>query len=185
MKVYFTASLTGKNKYIKNYEIIMATIDKLGYKLLSKNVLARKPEDILNETPDEAYSYYKKMVNWIKEADIVVAEVSYPSLGIGYEVALSLEEGKQVIVLYTGEREPYLLESSQNDRLQIMEYKLENLSQTIESSLNIARQQLDLRFTLLLPPHIVQFLNNLAEKEKIPRSVFIRNLIEGEMKKRK
>lgn len=37
---------------------------------------------------------------WIKEADAVIAEVTNPSLGVGYEIAKAEEWGKPVLALY-------------------------------------------------------------------------------------
>ena len=37
---------------------------------------------------------------WIHEADIVVAEVTQPSLGVGYELGLAESAGKPIICLF-------------------------------------------------------------------------------------
>ena len=43
---------------------------------------------------------YERDVAWIREADIVVAEVTTPSLGVGYEIGLAESLGQQVIALF-------------------------------------------------------------------------------------
>jgi hypothetical protein len=43
---------------------------------------------------------WQKNVEWIKEADAVIAEVSTPSLGVGYEIAKAEEWSKPVLALY-------------------------------------------------------------------------------------
>jgi nucleoside 2-deoxyribosyltransferase len=37
---------------------------------------------------------------WVREADVIVAEVTNPSLGVGYEIAKAEEWGKPVIALF-------------------------------------------------------------------------------------
>ena len=42
--------------------------------------------------------------NWIKECDVVVAEVSTPSHGVGYEIGFALNLDKPVICLFQEDR---------------------------------------------------------------------------------
>ena len=39
-------------------------------------------------------------INWVKQADAVIAEVTNPSLGVGYEIAKAEEWDKPVLALY-------------------------------------------------------------------------------------
>jgi len=39
-------------------------------------------------------------MDWLKSADVIVAEVSTPSLGVGYEIASSFNWGKKILCLY-------------------------------------------------------------------------------------
>lgn len=39
-------------------------------------------------------------MHWLRQADLVIAEVTQPSLGVGYEIGRALEWGKPIIVLY-------------------------------------------------------------------------------------
>ena len=39
-------------------------------------------------------------LNWIHGADAIIAEISHPSLGVGYEIAKAHEHGKPVLALY-------------------------------------------------------------------------------------
>lgn len=45
-------------------------------------------------------SIYEKDMAWLTEADAVVAEVTAPSLGVGYELAKAEDMGKPVLCLY-------------------------------------------------------------------------------------
>jgi len=39
-------------------------------------------------------------VEWLRSADVLVAEVTTPSLGVGYEIGRAVEWGKRVVCLY-------------------------------------------------------------------------------------
>jgi nucleoside 2-deoxyribosyltransferase len=39
-------------------------------------------------------------ISWLRSADVIVAEVTAPSLGVGYEIGRAVEWGKRVICLY-------------------------------------------------------------------------------------
>ena len=42
---------------------------------------------------------YDRDVNWIRACDALIAEVSVPSHGVGYEIGFALEQGKPVLCL--------------------------------------------------------------------------------------
>lgn len=46
---------------------------------------------------------YSRDVAWIDEADVVVADVSVTSLGVGYEIGHAEAKGKKIICLYQQE----------------------------------------------------------------------------------
>ena len=47
---------------------------------------------------------YERDVNWIRESDLLIAEVSTPSHGVGYEIAYALTLNKPVLALYEENR---------------------------------------------------------------------------------
>ena len=46
-----------------------------------------------------ARDVYDRDVNWIRACDALIAEVSVPSHGVGYEIGFALEQGKRVLCL--------------------------------------------------------------------------------------
>jgi nucleoside 2-deoxyribosyltransferase len=43
---------------------------------------------------------YKRDMGWLVNSDLVVAEVTIPSLGVGYEIGYAVSLGKPVICLF-------------------------------------------------------------------------------------
>ena len=47
---------------------------------------------------------YVQDSDWLKSADVVVAEITTPSLGVGYELGLAESLGKKVFCLYQADK---------------------------------------------------------------------------------
>jgi nucleoside 2-deoxyribosyltransferase len=52
-------------------------------------------------TPEDVYS---RDIAWIRECDVLIAEVSTPSHGVGYELGFALGIGKPVLALCRKDR---------------------------------------------------------------------------------
>ncbi len=49
---------------------------------------------------DKAEHVYIRDTKWLDECDIIIAEVSVPSLGVGYEISYAEKLNKKVVCLY-------------------------------------------------------------------------------------
>lgn len=185
MKVYFTASITGKKYYEKNYCLIVKTLKSLGYKLIFNDVFQKSADEIWNQSRERDREFYKFLRGCLQKCDFLVAEISYPSISVGFEIATALNMAKPVLVLYSTEKVVPLLGGIEGDQLIIEQYNLTNLKSVIKTSLEFLKENKDLRFTMLLSPKVVRFLNNISKKRAVPKSVYIRKLIEGDMEKEK
>jgi nucleoside 2-deoxyribosyltransferase len=47
---------------------------------------------------------YERDVNWIRNCDVLIAEVSVPSHGVGYEIGYALNIGKPVLCIHQKDR---------------------------------------------------------------------------------
>lgn len=184
MKIFYNASLTGKKLFLKEYEAIYTIIkgtEKVT--LLHSPVLVGTPEKVVAETLGQASAYFKKLQGWIKEADVCVFEASYPSMGIGYEVAMAVQLGKSVIVMHLPGKQTEVMLGMSSDKLQMVEYTMDTVRTTLEDALAYAVEQQDTRFNFFVSPRIISFLDWVAKKKRIPRAVYLRRLIEEDLKK--
>ena len=182
MKVYFSSSVRTKKFYDENIKRIHQLITELGYKQASDFIIKVNPEDFYKRTPQEAVSFYKKMVKEIKEADICVFEISLDSSGIGYSINMALDSGKPVVALHTPDRKPYLLEMINHPKVQVLEYTETDLKDVLKDALELAKDQMDIRFTFFITPKIAQYLDFIKKKRRVARATFLRFLIEKAMK---
>ncbi|MBQ6285332.1 MAG: nucleoside 2-deoxyribosyltransferase [Bacilli bacterium] len=97
MKFYFAGSIrSGRNK-LNVFIEINKILNKYG-NVLDKHVASPNVFEIEKNNSEE--DIYIRDINWIKECDILVAEASTPSLGVGYEIAYAESLNKQIICIY-------------------------------------------------------------------------------------
>lgn len=178
MKVYFTASLTGRDQYKEEYLGIVETLRKLGTEVLE--LVSSAPSQI-DAGPDKE-KICRKMESYLKAADLVVAEISYPSIDVGYEISSALKMDKRVLALRLKKTRSNILEGHPDEKFKMVEYDKATVEEILEQWLKSANEQLDVRFNFFIPPSIVNYLDWVARKKRLPRSVFLRNIIEKEMK---
>lgn len=185
MKIYFTASARGKMLYDSNYKRIYEIIEELGNKNLDDLILKIDPQKFYSGNKDNRVDLYKRTVKLIKNADIVILEVSVSSLSMGYVMDRALEEGKPVILLYFKGVNPYFAGGIQDERLQVVSYSMETLKEVLNDAIEEAKERMDVRFNFFVPPKIVSYLDWVSKHRKIPRAVYLRRLIEVDMKRNK
>ncbi len=98
MNIYFACSITGGREFEPVYQAIVAGLEADGHEIPTSHLASAEVvhlEKIV--TPQEVY---ERDVNWIRAADVLVAEVSTPSHGVGYEIAYALGLGKPVLACY-------------------------------------------------------------------------------------
>jgi 2'-deoxynucleoside 5'-phosphate N-hydrolase len=184
MKIHFVGSLAGNKD---NYRMIINTIKKLGYEVVTEHSISRVLDDIKDEEPEDSRNYVKKMMNWIKKSDIVIVEVTQPEVGSGYELALGLQNEKPVIAMYTDGKDPKVLvgQGEISEKVQVVEYDADDIREVLAMAIDMAKDQQDVRFNFFVSPKIVRFLDWISKKKKMPRAVYLRRLIEKDMEKNK
>lgn len=186
MKAYFSASVHGRSVYKDQYKRIIDTLKKCGYDVFAEHVMETDAEGIDRQSNQEIKDVYKNLINRIKKSDLVVAEVSTPSVSVGHEITEAINLSKPVILLHSdsGNR-AMLLEGMSDAKVQNISYFDNDLVNLLEGAIEEAKKLIDVRFNFFVSPKILAYLDWVAQKRMIPRSVFLRNLIEREMKKDK
>lgn len=98
MKIYFAASIRGSGG-IKP-EICRRIVDRLrGHgSVFTEHICEAVIKNNFDEGTDK--EIYERDVQWLRSADMLVAEVSIPSLGVGYEIGIAEGLGKEILCLY-------------------------------------------------------------------------------------
>ena len=186
MKAYFSASVHGKKNYSENYLAIVKTLKDVGFDVYADHILKTNAEEIDKQSIDEIKNVYKALIDKIKKSDLVVAEVSTPSVSVGHEITEAINLNKPVILLSTaGGNRAMLLEGRKDGKVQSINYTMTNLVANLRKAIEEAKGNMDVRFNFFVSPKILAYLDWVAQKRMIPRSVFLRDLIEKEMRKDK
>jgi nucleoside 2-deoxyribosyltransferase len=70
------------------------------------------------------HEVYERDVGWIRAANALIAEVSVPSHGVGYEIGFALNADKPVLCLVQeGRKLSKMIEGNPDSRLRVKTYK--------------------------------------------------------------
>ena len=98
MKIYFAGAIRGGRDDAKLYKKIITYLGNIGL------VLTEHIGDVnlsnMGEKEGTDIAIYKRDMKWLQSADAVVAEVTIPSLGVGYELGIAEKLQKPVLCLY-------------------------------------------------------------------------------------
>jgi len=94
MKIYFSGSIRGGQQDVEIYHEIIEELKQYG------TVLTEHIGSKIQETKMTDQEIHNRDMNWVIESDILVAEVTRPSLGVGYEIGRALEMKKPIVCLY-------------------------------------------------------------------------------------
>jgi nucleoside 2-deoxyribosyltransferase len=136
LTLYFAGAISGGRADVGHYRQIVRALEADGYRVLAGAVAAEHVG-----AGGEALTscdIFDRDLGWLAEADVLVAEVSMPSTGVGYEIAAMRHKfGKPVIALYRPAYTSRCTAMVSGDReIELIEYHalpdlLERLRQTL------------------------------------------------------
>lgn len=98
MNIYFACSITGGRELEGFYRQFVVALEAQGH-IIPTSHLARS-EALEGERVLTPLDVYERDVKWIRECDALIAEVSVPSHGVGYEIGYALTMKKPILCLY-------------------------------------------------------------------------------------
>ncbi|MBI4170211.1 MAG: nucleoside 2-deoxyribosyltransferase [Candidatus Aenigmarchaeota archaeon] len=98
MKIYFAFTIVGDRAFLEHAKKIVALLESLGHEVLSRHVILENVYQIDRAIPAE--EVFSRDIKWVTQCDMLIAEVSNASFGVGYEAAWALSLGKKVLLFY-------------------------------------------------------------------------------------
>ena len=98
MKIYFAASIRGGRQDANLYLQLIEHLKNFG-EVLTEHIGDASLNSFGEDGITDEYIHDRDM-NWLLSADVVVAEVTTASLGVGYEIGRAIENDKKVICLF-------------------------------------------------------------------------------------
>lgn len=96
MKIYFAGSIRGGEPDREWFQQLITYIKQYAQVMTEQSFDFSYDEEIKK---DDIWIYTTDM-GWLRESDALIAEVTAPSLGVGYEIAKAEEWGIPVLMLY-------------------------------------------------------------------------------------
>jgi nucleoside 2-deoxyribosyltransferase len=122
MNVYFACSITGGRQDELVYQKLVAALQQDGHHV--PTALLASPDVMPLEGVVSAADVYTRDVRWITECDFLLAEVSTPSHGVGYEIGYALSLGKKVLCLYRqGRKVSKMILGNPHPQLTVRDYE--------------------------------------------------------------
>ncbi|MCL4559442.1 MAG: nucleoside 2-deoxyribosyltransferase [Chloroflexi bacterium] len=136
MNIYFSCSITGGRAEEEVYQNLVDFLLAEGHHVPTAHL--SNPDVLAMDgrlSPQEVYS---RDMAWLHNCDAVVAEVSTPSHGVGYEIAAALDLGKPVLCCYReGRRISKMISGNTHPGLRLREYR------TPDEARNLVRDFID------------------------------------------
>ncbi len=97
-KIYFAGSIRGGRNDLELYQKIISYLQRFG-DVLTEHI-GEAGLTTMGEAGMTDEEIFKRDIGWLSGADFVVAEVSTPSLGVGFEMATAVDLHKKILCLY-------------------------------------------------------------------------------------
>lgn len=122
MNIYFACSITGGRDDEPVYQVLVAALIEDGHEVPTAHLAESSAG--AREAEISPQAVYARDAAWIRACDVLIAEVSVPSHGVGYEIGYALGLGKPVLALYqTGRKVSKMISGNPDSKLTLMIYK--------------------------------------------------------------
>jgi hypothetical protein len=96
LRIYFSGAIRGGRNDAQMYHDLIEYLKTFG-KVLTEHIGRL---DLVDEREMPPCQIHDRDLTWLKSSDVVIAEVTTPSLGVGYELGRAVEMGKPILCLY-------------------------------------------------------------------------------------
>jgi 2'-deoxynucleoside 5'-phosphate N-hydrolase len=121
LNIYFACSITGGRHFEPVYQAIVAALLADGHTIPTAHLAGSEVRAL--EAIVSSREVYERDIAWIGDCEALVAEVSTPSHGVGYEVAYALSIGKPVLCIHQeGQPISKMLSGNSHPHIQVNQY---------------------------------------------------------------
>ncbi|KAL9955114.1 hypothetical protein ACROYT_G036399, partial [Oculina patagonica] len=124
--IYFCGSIRGGRDDAALYGRIIDQLKEYG-DVLTEHIA--DPNVLHKDQGSDEFIHDRDMA-WLMKSDAIVAEVTQPSLGVGYEVGRAVENNKKILCLFRPDSGKYLsamIGGAISENLQVKNYKEEDI----------------------------------------------------------
>jgi nucleoside 2-deoxyribosyltransferase len=131
MNIYFACSITGGRELESVYQAFVAAFSADGHEIPTAHLAL---PGVTDESVLAPRMVYERDTAWIRACDVLIAEVSVPSHGVGYEIGYALSAAKPVLCLVQeGRKLSKMISGNPHPLLSVRSYA------TVEKGISVAR----------------------------------------------
>lgn len=191
MKVFYTGSYSFRNS--EDQEYYKKTLNYIGFKVGQKNLRATKMDVQHTDDAKNIEAVVNEVKNdekFIRECDVIIADITDSSGGVGFQIALALNEKKPILALRYKKDDRTIaygpITSNAHKGIVYIEYEtMEDITKAVDKFLEDARAKIDTKFILIIPAEIDKYLSWAADFRRMHKAQVVRDALEGVMKKDK
>jgi 2'-deoxynucleoside 5'-phosphate N-hydrolase len=110
LKIYLACTVRGDRGAVAGLRALAAALEADGHELLTKHLLDDNVEGAESRLTER--EVYERDIAWLDACDVLVAEASGSSFGVGFEVGYVLGRSERsnqaVLLLYRADRQPLI-----------------------------------------------------------------------------
>lgn len=184
MKIGLLSSHRGQKQFEKEHEAIVEYFERKGHEVIHS--LHTTLEQLLPLNYIEREAIFMQFFQELETCDIVFAECTTQSTQVGFGLSYLRSKGKPIVLMTLRDAMQDMGPKgdlySNVENLLVTEYSLGTLSQDLNEALSYMESRIDKRFTIIFPSHLLAKIEEQAKKKKMPKSVYIRQLIEEDLR---
>lgn len=121
MHIYFAGSIRGGRELQPMYLKIISHLEGNGHTVLTEHVAQKAVLE--SESSLSSREIYERDMEWLEECELVIADVTVPSLGVGFEVASAIYRQKPVLCIHQkGIALSAMIAGNTSKNIQVREY---------------------------------------------------------------
>ncbi|HET9946823.1 MAG TPA: hypothetical protein VFQ63_02055 [Patescibacteria group bacterium] len=184
MKIGLLTSYRAQKQFEKQFKQMVAHLEKRGHIVVHNFEMSL--EKLLPLTYPQREKVFLSFYEKLEGCDLVIAECSLQSTQVGFGLSYLRTRGKPIVILskkgsgseFATVGELY----STVENMMIDEYSDETIPRVLDDVIAFMEPHLDKRFTIIFPASLLAKVEDVAKKKKLPKAVYIRQLIEKDLK---
>ncbi|XP_011447035.3 putative 2'-deoxynucleoside 5'-phosphate N-hydrolase 1 [Magallana gigas] len=136
-KIYFAGSIRGGRQDADLYLRIVEQLKTYGT-VLTEHVASPTVETDEDNIGLTDVQIHDRDMDWLNQSDVLVAEVTQPSLGVGYEIGRAVALGKVIICLFrpdSGKKISAMISGAVGEKFFVYNYKEEQVPEILAKHL--------------------------------------------------
>lgn len=188
MIVHFIATITSLEENIESFRLISKTLKEKGH-VLARDWMEEAHENIqagVSIGEEKWQSFIEEDFGAIAKSDVIIADITFDSTAIGYQVAMAVQQKKPTLLILRDDKNvPQFTWNIPSGFLSKISYNKDDIVEKITPFLeNNDISTKDMRFNFFIDRPIYNYLRWAALKTGKTKAEVLRELVQREIKEK-